>query len=316
MAAVLLMSASDDSGFQLDRRALARAFDRAASAYDAAAVIQRRTRDGLLERLAFFALEPAAVLDLGAGTGQAAKVLQRRFPRAAVLALDLAPAMLRAGGLAARRPWSRWRGWRSSRLTGICADAAALPIADHSIDLIFSNLMLQWCDRPEQVYRELVRVLKPRGLFLFSTFGPETLRELRTAWSAADDGRHISDFPDLPQLAEGLMHAGLNEPVLDVESHQLLYPDARALMRELKHIGASNAARDRPRGLTGRARLERMLAAYERLRRPGGLPATYEIFFGAAYRSGLGTGAVAHAPGALGSVEQAVPLSSIRRRER
>jgi malonyl-CoA O-methyltransferase len=310
------MSASDESGFQLDRRALARAFDRAASAYDAAAVIQRRARDELLERLAFFRLEPLRILDLGAGTGQGARVLQQRFPRATVLALDLAPAMLRAGGLAARRPWTDWRRWRGARLTGICADAAALPIADQGIDLVFSNLMLQWCDRPERVYRELARVLKPRGLFLFSTFGPETLRELRTAWSAADDARHVSDFPDLPQLAEGLMHAGLNEPVLDVESHQLLYPDAWTLMRELKHIGASNAARDRPRGLTGRARLERMLAAYERLRRSGGLPATYEIIFGAAFRAGTGSGNAAHAPVAPDAAEHAVSIASIRRRER
>jgi malonyl-CoA O-methyltransferase len=302
------MSASEQGRFELDRRALARAFERAAPAYDAAAVIQRRARDELLERLAFFTLEPVRILDLGAGTGQAAQVLQRRFPRAAVLALDLAPAMLRAGGLTARRSWTRWRG---SPPRGICADAAALPLADDGIDLIFSNLMLQWCDRPERVYRELVRVLKPRGLFLFSTFGPETLRELRAAWSAADDARHVSDFPDLPQLAEGLMHAGLNEPVLDVESHQLLYPDAWALMRELKHIGASNAARDRPRGLTGRARLERMLAAYERLRRPDGLPATYEIIFGAAFRAGRGSGGLAPAQG---PGEHAIPLSSIRQR--
>lgn len=291
-------------GFSLDRRAMARAFDRAAGGYDAAAQLQRQVRAELLERLGFFALAPQSILDLGAGTCQASAELRRRFAPARVLALDIAPGMLKA----AARP--RW--WRRP-FERVCADAYALPLASRSIELIFSNLMLQWCDRIDLVFRELARVLKPGGVLVFSTFGPDTLKELRRAWESVDHAAHVSQFPDMPQLGAALMHAGLAEPVMDIEQHRLDYPDAYALMTELKRIGATNAAAARSRGLTGRARLLRMIAAYEQQRSASGLPATFEVIYGAAFGSALEAGPPAEAasPG-----EFVLPLSALGKARR
>ena len=290
--------------FSLDRRALARSFDRAGAGYDAAAQLQQRVRAELLDRLQYFALEPQCILDLGAGTCQASVALRRRFAHARVVALDIAPGMLKASP----RP-----GWPRRRFERVCADAYALPLASRSVELIYSNLMLQWCDRPDLVFGELARVLKPGGVFVFSSFGPDTLEELRLAWESVDHDVHVSQFPDMPQLGEALMHAGLIEPVMDVEQHRLFYPDVYALMRELKRIGARNAASQRPRGLTGRVRLQRMIAAYELRRTAAGLPATFEVIFGAAF------GAAAQAGGRGGSSvpgEYAVPLAALGRPRR
>jgi malonyl-CoA O-methyltransferase len=298
------MSDAGQIDFALDRRALARSFDRAGAGYDAAAQLQQRVRAELLERLQYFALDPQCILDLGAGTCQGSLALHRRFARARVIALDIAPGMLRASP----RP-----GWPRRRFERVCADAYALPLASRSVDLVYSNLMLQWCDRPGLVFRELARVLKPGAPFVFASFGPDTLKQLRLAWESVDQGSHVSQFPDMPQLGAALMHAGLAEPVMDVEPHQLLYPDALALMRELQRIGARNAASGRARGLTGRDRLQRMIAAYEQWRTPAGLPATFEVIFGAAF------GAAAEASGrgdAASAGGYTVPLASLGRSRR
>ncbi len=260
--------------FSLDRRALARAFDRAGPGYDAAAWLQRRAAAELLERLAFFDREPLSVLDLGAGTCHASGVLAQRYPRAQVLAIDLSSGMLRA---AARH---RWRRRPYERL---CADACALPLADASVGLIYSNLMIQWCDRPARLFAEAARVLTPGGLMVFSSLGPESLAELLEAWTHADAGTHVSEFPDMAGLGAALMQAGFVEPVLDVEPLQQHYPDALALMRELKRLGAHNATSERARGLTGRTRWRAMTAAYERHRTPGGLPASWQLLYAAAF---------------------------------
>lgn len=260
--------------FALDRRAVRRSFDRAAAAYDAAAVLQGQVRAQLLERLDYVRLEPAVVVDLGCGTGHAARALKDRYPRARVIAIDLAEGMLREA--------RRCRSWLR-RFDRVCADARRLPLAAGSVDLLFSNLMLQWCPELDEVFAEFRRVLKPSGLLNFTTFGPDTLFELREAWAAADGGVHVNAFADMHDLGEGLMRAGLAEPVLDVERMSLAYPDVVALMRDLKAIGARNANAARARGLTGRRRFAAMQAAYERRRRNGVLPATYEVIFGQAW---------------------------------
>lgn len=297
------MAAVINAPFSIDRRAVIRAFSRAAPDYEAAARLERQVRADLLDRLQFFPLKPTQVLDLGAASCQSTQQLHQRFPRAQVLAIDIAEAMLRAA------PEARWP-WQRAGFSRVCADAAALPLRAHSFDLIFSNLMLQWCDRPQRVFEEFVRVLRPGGLLLFSTFGPDTLNELRAAWAAADAGSHVSLFADMHELGNGLMHAGLAEPVLDVEHHRLHYADARALMRRLKLLGAHNAAHDRARGLTGRHHLDRMLSAYEGMREEKGVPATFEVISGAAFADDGSSHAGRHSSRASG--EFAVPVTAIR----
>jgi malonyl-CoA O-methyltransferase len=187
-----------------------------------------------------------------------------------------------------------------------------LPLADATAELIYSNLMLQWCDRPEQLFAECARVLRPGGLLLFSSFGPESLAELRAAWMQADGHLHVSEFPDMPELASALTHAGFVEPVLDLDAVRRDYPDALSLMRELKQLGAHNAARERSRGLTGRARLAAMTQAYEQRRTPAGLPATFQLLYGAAFKGTSGPGSRDAETGTQG--EFVVPLARVRRR--
>jgi malonyl-CoA O-methyltransferase len=255
--------------FSLDRRAVAQAFDRASASYDAAAALQMRVRDDLLARIAELKLEPLAILDLGAGTGHSSRALKRRHPKSLVVAADIAIGMLERA-----KQQSRWL----RRFERVRADAYSLPLRNASVDLVFSSLMLQWCDDLDRVFAEISRVLKPGGAFLFSTFGPGTLSELREAWGASRaPGNHVNHFFDPQALGSALMHSGLSEPVLDVERIVVGYPDVLTLMRELKAIGAHNVTRGRPRGLTGSHRLMAMTQAYETQRRDGELPATYEV---------------------------------------
>ena len=283
--------------FRLDRTAVRSAFDRASARYESAASLQARIEQELLSRLEGFRFEPQVVLDLGAGTGRASAQLKRRYPRARVIALDLSLGMLTE----ARRHQRLWR-----RFARVCADAQRLPLAGASVDLVVSNLMLQWCQPLDPVFAEVRRVLKPAGFFAFSTFGPATLQELRAAWAAADELNHVNHFIDVHDVGEALLRAGLSEPVLDVDRYEATYPDALALMRELKTIGAHNVTAGRPRTLRGRGRLARMQHAYEAARRDGLLPATFEVIYGAVWGApgrlaAPATGGAVHiAPGSIG----------------
>jgi malonyl-CoA O-methyltransferase len=268
---------STQEEFALDTRAVARAFDRASGRYDDAAVLQKQVREELLARLDLVAFEPACIVDLGAGTGHAARALRDRWRSARVIALDVAPGMLAAAG--ARQGWFR-------RFDRVQADAARLPFREASVDLAFSSLMLQWTPDLDATLVEVRRVLGPRGYFTFATLGPDTLRELRAAWSEADGYTHVNRFLDMHDVGDALVRAGFADPVMDVDRVTLTYADVLDLMRDLKAIGAHNVNAGRPPGLTGRARLARVRAGYERFRRDGRLPATYEVVYGQAWCPG------------------------------
>lgn len=252
--------------FRIDRVALRRSLDRAAATYDAAAVLQAEVRNRLLERLSYVSLTPATVLDLGCRTGCGARALAERYPQAAVIALELSVVMLRQ---ASEPPFAR-----------ICADTARLPLRDASVDLLFSNLALPWCDDLDEAFREFRRVIRPNGLVHFTTLGPGTLCELRAASSSGPDAHVLADMHD---IGDRLLRAGLVEPVLDVERYTLTYHDVVALMRDLQAVGARNVSAARTRGLTGRGRLAALASAYEPLRSEGALPASCEIVFGQAW---------------------------------
>lgn len=292
--------AEGEDAFRLDRGRLRAAFDRASAGYEAAADLQARVSAELLERLTAFDFAPRVVLDLGAGTGRVTRELKRRYPRALVIALDLSPGMLRE----ARRHQGLWR-----RFARVCGDALRLPLAGSSVDLVFSSLVLQWCEPLGQALAEVRRVLKPSGFFAFSTFGPDTLKELRAAWARADGFSHVNRFLDMHDVGDAIAHSGLAEPVLDVERVELGYPDTLSLMRDLKAIGAHNVTAGRPRTLLGKARLRRMTDAYEAFRRRGALPATYEVIYGASWGAAAAPAAASHAGEVL------IAPGSIRRRE-
>lgn len=290
----------------LDPRAVAASFGAASRRYDQAAALQGQVREELLSRLNLLREPPRAVLDLGAGTGLAAAALKRRWPRATVTAVDIAAPMLQI----ARR---RGRFWHPIRC--VEADARRLPFGDASFDLVFSNLMLQWIHPHDPALAEMRRVLRPGGLLLLSSFGPETLQELRAAWRAADDGVHVIDFIDIHDLGSALQRAGFEEPVLDTDRHVRYYPDARTLMRELKALGAHNLDTRRHRGLTGRTRFGRMLAAYEAFRGPAGLPATWQVVYATAWGSDRpAPGVMAGADGEIRVGLDSLRTSLVRRR--
>jgi malonyl-CoA O-methyltransferase len=276
------------SDYELDSGAVRRAFDHAAARYDAHAVLQREVGDRLLERLHYMTLQPARVLDLGCGTGYGLAHLRARFPAADLHALDLAPAMLHAAR--ARLPQPRWTQRALGLLAppaalthALCADMERLPLASGSMNLVWSNLALQWAHDLEGAFRGLHRVLAPGGLLIFSTFGPDTLKELRTAFAQIDDAPHVNRFIDLHDIGDMLIGAGFASPVMEMEMLTLTYADLRTLMTDLKGIGAHNAAAARRRGLFGKSAWAKLEQAYEKQRREGRLPATYEVIYGHAW---------------------------------
>ena len=289
----------------IDKTAARRAFDGAAAGYDAAAVLQREIGARMLERLDYVRVKPETVLDLGCGTGQALEDLTRRYRRARVLALDFALGMVQR---------ARRRGHWLNRPRALCADLEALPLADRSVDLIYSNATLQWATDLERTFAELRRVMRPGGLLMFTTFGPDTLTELRTAWAAADGGSHahVSAFMDMHDIGDAMVRARFADPVMDAERITVTYRDVRTLMRDLKAIGAHNVLAGRPRGLTGRRRLEAMERAYEAERRDGRLPATYEVVYGHAWVTGAAAEPVQPQRRIDGGV--AIPVDAIPRR--
>lgn len=258
----------------LDREAIRRSFSAAADSYDAFAFLQREVGSRMLERLDYILAEPKVIVDLGAGTGEHTAALAKRYPRAQTYGLDLAEPMLKK-----MRKRSSWR----RPLRPVCADIQSLPFADNSVDLIFSSLAMQWCESLEETFKEFRRVLRPGGFVLFSTFGPDTLNELRQSWAAVDECEHVHNFIDMHIVGDAMMQAGLAEPVMDIENLTLTYKNVYDLMRELKGIGAHNVAHDRQRGLTGRKRLKAFEQAYENFRQEDILPASYEVVYGHAW---------------------------------
>ena len=300
-----------------DARQVRRAFSRSAASYDAAARLQHAVEARLLESLDYLddpALKreaPQRVLDLGCGTGRASIAMQKRWPKAELVSLDLAWPMLRQAREAAKRS----AGWLSNpfarRPAQVCADARALPLADASVDVLFSNLCLQWVEDLDALFAGFRRVLKPHGLLLVSTFGPETLWELREAFAHADEAPHVSPFADIAGFGDALVRAGFHQPVLDREEETTHYQDLPALMREQRAIGATNALASRRHTLTGRARFAAAADAYEAHRGAHGLPATWEIITAMAWAPEAGT------PIREGGIDvTAVPLSRIPIRRR
>ena len=258
----------------IDKRLARRAFEKAADTYDEAAVLQNEIGDRLMERLDYIRLQPRRILDLGAGTGMFTSALMKRYRKADVVALDIAKPMLHC--VKQRAGWLRKPGC-------VCADSESLPFNDDSFDFIFSNLMLQWCTDLEATFVELRRVLSPGGLLMFTTFGPDTLMELRASWEAVDGYTHVNSFIDLHDVGDSLLHTKWAEPVMDSERITVTYRELRGLMQDLKHIGAHNVTSGRPRGLTGKRHLQQLVEAYEPFREDGVLPASYEVVYGHAW---------------------------------
>lgn len=250
---------------------------RAAASYAAAAWLPRRVAAGLMEHLAPVRITPGRILDVGAGTGICTRLLEKRYRGARLVAIDSSRPMLEA----ARR--GRWRWF--TRQSFACGDAMALPIADASVDLVLSSLMLSSCPRPDSALSEFHRVLRPGGLLMLATLGPDTLTELRASWSAVDPWVHVHGFVDMHDLGDALLGAGFRDVVMDTDRIVARYRDVAALTDELRRLGCSNAAGGSRKGLTPPASAAAMTAAYETLRHDNAIPASYEIVYGHAWRA-------------------------------
>jgi len=256
-----------------DRCALQRAFARTA-AFDAGAnVLCRRVGRELLERLEYLALAPAAVLDLGCGAGVEARQLTRQYPAAQLAGVDVCPELLR---------------WPTTEpgLACLTGDAMQLPLATDSFDLVVSNLLLPWCDTAV-VLAECARVLRPGGALAFTSLGPGSLQELRTAWTQVDNTSHVHPLVDMHDLGDALLACGFSEPVLDVDLLTLTYAEPKGLVADLRALGGTNVLADRRRTLTAPGRWARFAQAYARLpAEDDRLPATWEVIFAVAWATG------------------------------
>ncbi len=264
-----------DTGQYISKRKIRRAFDRAARSYDDAAVLQKEVCSRLLEKLDCIRLSPGSILDAGVGTGEAIDPLMKRYKKSRVVALDLSERML---AQAARQ------GSLLRRPDLVCGDLERLPFQDSCFDLVFSSLTLQWCNDLPATLTGLRRVLRPGGLLLFSTFGPDTLKELRACWRRVDGAVHVNQFMDMHDVGDGLMQAGFADPVMEAEFITVNYSSVDKLMADLRAIGANVTAEGGRSGLTAAAALATLRRAYEEFRVDAFLPATYEVLYGHAWK--------------------------------
>lgn len=247
-------------------------FERSASGYDAAAVLQNEIGSRLLSRLDFIKLQPKRLLDLGSGTGYITKNILKKYPKSECHAADIAFNMA--------KKTKQYESWRR-KVYAVCTDADNLPYATGSFDMVVSNLMLQWCDDLTTTFTGINRILASEGSFMFSSFGTDTMFELRESWKAVDDYEHTHQFVDMHDMGDDLMKAGFQQPVLDMEKITLTYTSLPAMFRDIKTIGATNASLHRNKGLTGKGAFKKLEAAYEEFRTAEGLyPLTYEVVYG------------------------------------
>jgi len=251
----------------LDKKQVAHSFSRAACTYDSVASLQRSVGDVLLKKIT--ANNPAqTVIDLGCGTGHFTPQLQSQFPQALIAGVDIAEGMLQFARLhhAAQKNW-------------LCCDAEFLSFADESIDLIYSNFALQWCDNLPRLFAGLRRILKPAGELVFTTLGPSTLHELKSAWQCVDNLVHVNQFHEQATLLKHLQQQGFAHVEFERQPEVMEFECLSDLTRSLKALGAQNVNRGRLNGLTGRKKIQAFKQAYENLRRNGMLPATYDVFY-------------------------------------
>lgn len=246
-------------------------FDRISAVYDDHAALEQEVCRRLVERTVYQQREPGRILDLGCGTGAGAVALKDRYRKALVAGLDLAPAMLQR--LRRRARWLK-------PVRAVCADIGVLPVASQSVDLVFSNLAAFWTRDPAAFFAEVRRVLRPGGMFLFSTLGRDTFAQLRAAWAAVDPGVEVPVFPDILEIGDALAAAGFAEPTLDTDLITLEYPRIDALCEELEATGSSLLVRGWGRWKGAVAQLER---AWRPLTGDDRYPLGYEIVYGAAF---------------------------------
>jgi len=252
--------------FSLDKQQIRRSFAKASKSYDGMANLQRKVGRELIKQVSL--PEQASVLDLGCGTGFFTQQLIEKVGLKNIVALDLAVPML----LQTRSRLVEYD------ISLVCADAEALPFVDESVDSVVSNLALQWCMGLDDLFVDVQRVLRPKGSFIFSSFGASALHELKEAWANVDNYRHVNEFCSVAEVSEKLQQAGFHEVQVVTKTYMSQYPDVLNLMRELKAIGAHNVSHQRNKQLTSKRQLQALISAYPK-EVNGGVKASFEIIY-------------------------------------
>ncbi len=258
-------------------RDVRRQFDRVAPVFDNANFVHRVTFDGLLQRLLPVVMEPRHVLDLGCATGAGSKQLARQYRRSRVISLDASFAMLQR---------TKQRGRYFAKPSALQADASKIPLKNGGVDLVFANMLLPWLDDLPACLSEVARVLRKDGVFAFATFGPDSLSEIRQAWHAIDEDWHVNAYPDMHDIGDAIVRAGLRDPVLDVDRLIVTYRDTAALYKDLTSAGARNCLQGRRQTLTGKQRFKAMDKLLVDRMADGVLSLSLEIVYGHAWGGG------------------------------
>lgn len=270
--------------FQLDPRLVRRRAGRAAASYGQVDTLAREVSRRMSERLDYIRITPSRILDLGCGPGADLPSFAQRYPGIPRVAIDSAPAMLAQArgetGLLKRL----MRFGKPAEPDFICADATALPLARSSVSLVWSNLMLQWLHDPLPALKEAHRVLEVGGMVMFSTLGPDTLKELRASLPPSD-AEHLHRFIDMHDLGDALVKAGFADPVMDMDMITVTYAGLDDLLNALRTSGSTNASTSRPRGLVGKGHWQHLRSRYEQLRKNDRLPVTVEVVYGHAWKA-------------------------------
>ena len=251
------------------------AFGNAVSTYDESAIVQSEILKRLIFKLKSISVKVDALLDLGSGTGSAQSELQHLYGNDNYYSLDIALPMLQFA----------IKNSKFELHTSVCGDAEALPYKANVFDLVFSASTLQWCNDIASVFADCLRTLRPQGLFIFSLFGPDTLRELRHSFAQVDSYPRVKNFADMHLLGDLLLQTGFSSPVMEAEKLTVEYQDPMQLLRDLKATGATNKLQSRSRGLLTKRQIDTMLNEYRKFQLPNGTyPATYEVVYGHAWK--------------------------------
>lgn len=267
--------------FELNQRSLRLSRQRAANHYDKAAFIAREVGERMFSRLAYIKSHPHTILDLGAATGFFSHKLLKHYEAKHIIAIDNSPKLLQQA-IEKQHGWKRW--FCPKQLFALCADTDQLPLSAQSVDMIWANLSLLWHATPDQTLAECYRLLPAGGLLMFSTFGPDTLKELRRAFRGIDHYQHVHDFIDMHDIGDALIREGFSAPVMDMEYLTVTYSSPQDIFWDLRHSAMNNMSANRRPGLMGCKAWQQMLNQYELSRQNDELPVTFEIIYGHAWK--------------------------------